>query len=211
MSGETPAAVDVVFERFPASVRGAVIVRGLDGDPHQVAISDIAAVEAADPSRLRTSVGAEHVVVDVTPRGEVVVPFDVPFASLQPAWYRIEVAALVDGQRRVQGPPERNAFVVPWAVEDLRRGQIAVGRAVGAADIDRVECRGDRSIVRWRAGEEVDLRVLVGRHRLPLIDAGEAGRGERATIAYPLLKRHASITFEVDSRGERTATTVDLL
>ncbi|HWC32722.1 MAG TPA: hypothetical protein VG709_06295 [Actinomycetota bacterium] len=205
-----PAALDVVFERFPASVRGAVIVRGLDADPHQVAISEIAAVEAADPSRLRTALDLEPVSVDVIPRGEVVVPFDVPFASLEPGWYRIEVEGLVDGQWRVRGPVDHKTFVVPWPAEDVRRGHVTVGRSVGGAEIERVESRSDRSIVRWRAEGDADLRIVVGRHRLPLIERPDPSTGERTTIAYPLLKRYTSLTLEVDRGRERSATIIEL-
>ncbi len=207
---DAPAALDVVFERFPASVRGAVIVRGLDADPHQVSIEEIAAVEAADPSRLRTALDLEAVGVDVTPRGEVVVPFDVPFAALEPAWYRIEVEGVVDGQRRIRGPAHRKTFVVPWASEDVRRGHVGVGRTVGAAEIERIQSRPDRSIVRWRTEGAADLRLLVGRQRLPVIEPADPSAAERTTVAYPLLKRHGSVTIEVDSGGERSTTTVEL-
>ena len=207
---DAPVSLGVVFERFPASVRGAVVVRGLDPDPHQVSITDVSAVEAGDPSRLRTAILTEPAVVDVVPRGEVVVPFDAPFSILAPGWYRIEVEAVVDGQRRVHGPSEERTFSVPWPAEDLRRGQIRVGRSVGSVEIDRVECKADRSIVRWRGQGDADVRVLAGRQRIPVLERPEGPGPERATVAYPILRRYTSLTFETELGGERSSTTLEL-
>jgi hypothetical protein len=213
-------ALDVVFERFPASVRGAIRLRGLDGDPHQVRVAEARAVEAGDPSRRAVSIALDPVTVDVVPRGDVVVPFDVPFASLEPGWYRIEASGLVDGQHDVHGPPDERRFLVPWPSEEVRRGEVRVGGRlqVGGARVrvDRVEGKADRAIVRWHTdpAAEVQLRILVARHRLPILDPAPAGTAERATVTYPILRRFDALKFELDAsrpgKVKRSAISVDL-
>jgi hypothetical protein len=109
-----PVAVEVVFDRFPASVRGAVVVRGLDADPHQVRMVGASVVE---PDALGTQVQAVDVgetTVDIAPHREVVIPFDIPFAGLDPGAYCIVAEVMVDGGERVAGPPDGGRrFTVP--------------------------------------------------------------------------------------------------
>jgi hypothetical protein len=104
LAEEGPISVDVVFERFPASVRGAVVVRALDSEPHQIYLE---AAEVVDAEKLGRSVGpvsAEQATIDVAPHGEVLIPFDIPFASLPPGAYCVMAEVLVDGRSRVRGP-----------------------------------------------------------------------------------------------------------
>jgi hypothetical protein len=211
---ELPVAVDVVFERFPASVRGAVVVRGTDSEPHQIRLDALSVTEAHATSRVVHEVPAGPVTVDVVPRGEILIPFDVPFAELAPGWYGVVSAVVVDGQRRIQGPDEVKRFVVPWPPEEVRRGSIPADlpiRVPGSrgAVVERVDCKPDRAIVRWRhaPGERAaepefpDLRVFAGSRRLPNVDSGgDPGTGERITVTHPVLKRHRQLTFEIDRR-----------
>lgn len=104
MSVEGPISVDVVFERFPASVRGAVVVRALDSEPHQIYLEAAEVVEAEKLSRTVGPVSAEQATIDVAPHGEVLIPFDIPFASLPPGSYCVMAEVLVDGSSRVRGP-----------------------------------------------------------------------------------------------------------
>ena len=104
MSDPQPIKVDVVFERFPASVRGAVVIRALDSEPHQIFLE---AAEVVDAERLNRTVGpvsAEQATIDVAPHGEVLIPFDIPFNALPPGAYCVMVEVLVDGRERVRGP-----------------------------------------------------------------------------------------------------------
>ena len=104
MSDQQPISVDVVFERFPASVRGAVVVRALDTQPHQIYLEGAEVVEADSLGRTVSPVSAERATIDVAPHGEVLIPFDIPFNSLPPGAYCVMAEVLVDGSARIRGP-----------------------------------------------------------------------------------------------------------
>jgi hypothetical protein len=207
-------AVDVVFERFPASIRGAVVVRGRDPEPHQIRLEELAVVEAHGSGRSAHEVQTGGVTVDVVPRGEILIPFDVPFADLPPGWYAVSAQVIVDGQQRVHGPDEPTRFLVPWPAEDVRKGVVDAGlniRVPGSdgAVVERVECKADRAVVRWRHGpspdpdmpEFAELRVFAGSRRLPALDSThDLETGARTTVVHPVLKRYRQLTFELDKR-----------
>jgi len=104
VSDPQPIKVDVVFERFPASVRGAVVVRALDSEPHQIYLEAAEVVDAERLSRTVGPVSAEQATIDVAPHGEVLIPFDIPFNALPPGAYCVMAEVLVDGRERVRGP-----------------------------------------------------------------------------------------------------------
>ena len=106
MSERRPVSVDVVFERFPASVRGAVVVRTLDSEPHQIRLESADVVDAERPTRHVSPVSAERATIDVAPHGEVLIPFDVPFSDLPPGAYCVVAEVVVDGSVRVRGPED---------------------------------------------------------------------------------------------------------
>ena len=211
---EVPVAVDVVFERFPASIRGAVVVRGRDPEPHQVRLRELSVSEAHGGGRVIHVVPTGGVTVDLVPRGEILIPFDVAFTELEPGWFTVSAEVVVDGQRRFRGPDTPKHFVVPWPANDVRRGAIDVGVRIevpgsDGAVVERVECKADRAVVRWRHAptaepgvpEFGDLRVLAGSRRLPVIEGThDATTGSRTTVVHPVLKRHRSLTFELDRR-----------
>ncbi len=206
-----PVAVDVVFERFPASVRGAVIVRGADADPHQIALRAADVVELTAPSRPVRPVAIDPVTVDIAPRSEVLIPFDIAFGGLEPGWYAVVAEVQVDGQQRVRGPDPREGrrFLVTWPGGTMRRGTVEVGRPIpesGGAEVDRLECKTDRLVVRWRhaPGEEPafgDLRVLADGRALPTLESSyRPDAGERTTVVYPVPKAQERLTLELDRR-----------
>jgi hypothetical protein len=196
-------AVDAVFERFPASVRGAVVVRGTDPDPHQIRLEQATVLDPR--GRGVHEVAVEETVVDLAPRGEILVPFDIPFAGLDPGWYRIAADVLVDGQQRIRGPEEGKRFLVPWPGAEVRRGTVEAGVDLGGgASVRRLECRPDRATVRWHAppDERGELRVLAEGDRLPEIgESVDESSGDRATVVYPILKEHRRLTFELHAAG----------
>lgn len=213
--------IDAVFERFPASVRGALIFRGLDPEPHQVSVVASSVAELRSPGRALRPLLPDRVTVEIPPRGEILVPFDVQFAGLGPGWYAVSAEALVDGGRGVRGPvdPVRR-FLVPWPRGTVRRGTVAQGVRVDGkgATIDRVECRLDSAVVHWRhgSGEEFgEIRVLADDRSLPVLDSTrDASKGNRTTVVYPLLKEHSVVRFEVDrgraGRRKRLTATIRL-
>jgi hypothetical protein len=208
-----PVSVDLVFERFPASVRGAVVVRGRDGEPHQVRVGGADVVEAHAPTRAVRPAAVTAATVDVAPRGEVLVPVEVPFAGLNPGWYCVVADVLVDGSIRMRGPEGGGKrFLVPWPSSEIRRGEIRADLTISVPGsdgihVDQVECKADRAIVRWRhaPGEEPQigsLKVLAGKKRLPELDSVlDPETGSRTTIVHPVPKAADRLVFELDRRG----------
>jgi hypothetical protein len=214
--GQEPVSVDVVFERFPASVRGAVVVRGRDPDPHQVTLVSADVVELRSPNRPARPVALDPVTVELAPRGEVLMPFDIPFAGLDPGWYGVMAEVVVDGQRRVRGPSasEGKRFLVAWPGQTVRKGTMVVDSKIdvpgtSGAVVDRVECRGDRAVIRWRHEPSDDpafqlfgeLRVLADGKPLPFLESSyQPTAGTRSTVVYPLLRANRELVLELDRR-----------
>ncbi|HEV8681612.1 MAG TPA: hypothetical protein VGS09_02385 [Actinomycetota bacterium] len=211
-----PVAVRTVFERFPASVRGAVAVRGADPDPHQVALSGAAVVELGAPTRPVRDVSVQQAVVDIAPRREVLIPFEIPLAGLEPGWYGVMAEVVVDGVETVKGPWEHaRRFLVPWPRGEVRRGTVTADLRIEVpgskgAEVNRVECKGDRTVVRWRhepveVGEPPEfeeLTVLADGRRLPVLESGlEPSAGGRTTVVYPVLARQRTLTFQLGRRN----------
>jgi hypothetical protein len=114
MGEEAPVSVEVVFDRFPASVRGAVVVRGLDSQPHQIRLVGANVVEPDALERTVHPIEVGDTLVDIAPHREVVIPFDIPFAGLDPGAYCIVAQVVVDGGDRVSGPADGGRrFTVP--------------------------------------------------------------------------------------------------
>jgi hypothetical protein len=205
--------VDTVFDRFPASVRGAVVVRALDREPHQIRLIGAEVVAAHDLGRTIQPVSAEHATVDVAPHREVLIPFDVPFAGLGPGWYCVVAEVEVDGGAHLRGPEDGGKrFVVPWPSAEVRRGDLRPGLEVGGAVIERVELKADRTAVRWRPpadAPDANLRLRLGTRRLPVVEVTEE-RGIRTTVAHPVPKRATQLDLEVAAGRRRAATALDL-
>ena len=211
-----PVAVRTVFERFPASVRGAVAVRGIDSDPHQVKLSGAAVVELGSPSRGVRDVSVQQATVDIAPHREVLVPFEIPLSGLDPGWYGVMAEVVVDGAQTVKGPGKHaRRFLVPWPRGVVRRGivepnlRIEVPGSKGA-EVHRVECKGDRTVIRWRhepvesgtPPEFEELTVLADGRRLPVLESAlEPSAGGRTTVVYPVLARQRMLTFQLDRRN----------
>lgn len=210
-----PVSVDTVFDRFPASVRGAVVVRGLDREPHQIRLVGAEVVPAHDLARGVHPVAAERATVDVAPHREVLIPFDVPFAGLEPGWYCVVAEVEIDGGAHLRGPEDGGKrFVVPWPSAEVRRADLRPNLELGGAVIERVELKTDRTAVRWRPPEDApdaQLRLRLGSRRLPVVEATDDPRGGgRVTVAHPVPKRATQLELEVTAGRRRTATALDL-
>jgi hypothetical protein len=146
-----PVQVHIRFERFPASIKGAFVMRGADGDPHAV-IFDWARV-ARIPGGPSKPILLEDRQLDVAPNRDLFVPFEVPVSEMDPSWYMVESSVRVDGGRSYgfTGRP----FTIPWPRSDVRKGSIPVGKPVRAGGlsfhVERVELGWDSAVVLWRA------------------------------------------------------------
>ena len=145
-----PIEVRTRFERFPASVKGAFVVRGADGNPHAVRVEW--ARVARFPSGPATPFPAEERILDANPIRDVFVPFEAPVLDLQPGWYAIESSVQVDGAR--SWVFTSRPFSIPWPRSEIRRGTIPLGKGVAAGDqrfgLERVELSVNWSAVIWK-------------------------------------------------------------
>src|SRR4051794_12454942 len=112
-------AVRAKFERFPAAVKGALLLRGADGMPHQVRLESARAAELSGGSPQPVGVGA--VVLEVSPTQETFVPFEVSTMDMAAGWYRLECDLVVDGG--VDGIRPGGRVPLPWARAGRRGGR----------------------------------------------------------------------------------------
>jgi hypothetical protein len=192
------------FERFPATVKGAFVVRGDDANPHQVAIRAARAVPAAGaPARPIDLVTA---VLDAAPHADVFVPFELSVSEFEPGWYALECDADVDGVAATFRAGKR--FVVPWPRASVRRGTFAVRRRLEHAsrviDVDHIECTADSTQVHVVAAppDGPELRLAADGAPLPVVDARLDERsGAGVVSAYPLLRSHGTLSIGIAARG----------
>jgi hypothetical protein len=219
-----PVALGVRFERFPLAVKGAFVLRGADGNPHQVEFEW--ARVARIPEGLVRPFPVETRLFDVAPTRDLFVPFEVSVTELPPGWYRVETAVRVDGAGSWRFPSR--AFLLPWARGEVRRGSVEVGRTVRAGGrsfrVERVELGPDSAAVLWSEGGEGTPRrrppgEAPGRAVLladgdPLdalpqdvpASAGKARPGAWRSLSYPVPGACRSLAVAVElATGERSA------
>jgi len=195
------AAVEINahFDRFPATVKGAFVLRGIDGDPHQVRISEarLAPVDARG-----RSIGLAPTIVEVAPGLDVFVPFEFAIADLESGWYGFECDAMVDGTAGAF--PGGKRFCVPWPRSAVRRGSVDVGKelsgATGRVAIEQIDCGGDRSTVHVVSDPPVEpsLRLSADGTPLPVLDAAvDPDSGAGTVAAYPLLRAQTLVRIEL--------------
>src|SRR4051794_41794196 len=98
-------AIRAKFERFPAAVKGALLLRGGDGMPHQVRLEAAHAAElSGEPPQ---PVGVESVVLEVSPTQETFVPFEVSTMDMAAGWYPPGCDIGVHGGPQVRRPGHR--------------------------------------------------------------------------------------------------------
>jgi hypothetical protein len=197
---DAPVRVQTRFERFPASIRGAFVLAGADGDPHAVHIVSAGLLRIGEGST--KPVPLEDRQLNVAPSRDLFVPFEVAVTDLEPGWYRLVSSVRVDGGRvwDFEGRP----FTIPWPRSDVRRGVLSVERRTSAGgreyEIDRVELGSDAAVVVWRGPEESAGREPGGQAVLiadgvplaevPAIPGSKLSEprvaGERRSVSYPV-------------------------
>jgi hypothetical protein len=197
------------FERFPATLKGAFVLRGDDADPHQVQIEAARVAELA--GRAGQPMGVEPVTLDVAPHLDLFVPFEVPLLDLAPGWYRLELDVTIDGDAGVVHPGDR--FVVAWPRGSLRRGSASVGREIEAGattvTILQVDCAPDGVRVSYEAPAQLGLSIAADDVMLPLVDEGFDEESRRGTVmTYPAAKSQVRLT--ITARGADRPIEIDL-
>jgi len=197
------------FERFPATLKGAFVLRGADRDPHQVRIEAARVTEMA--GRGAQPMGVDPVTLDVAPHLDLFVPFEVPLLDLGPGWYRLELEVVIDGVPGVVHPGER--FSMAWPRGSMRRGSAAVGSVISmgssSVTIEQVECTPDSVRVTYAAPLRAALSLAADEATLSQIDEDfdpEAGRGR--VVTYPAAKTQTRLSVAV--RGADDTVELDL-
>ena len=108
------------FERFPATVKGAFVVRGEDRDPHQIVFHEARVVRVPGPGG--SPVAIAGVTLDVPPHKDLFVPFEFPIGELDPGWYDLEAIVDIDGNPRTMSGGRR--FCVPWPRSAVRSATV---------------------------------------------------------------------------------------
>ena len=145
-----PLDLRIRFERFPATLKGAFVLQGADGNPHAVRLEWARITRV--PGDPVSQVPVEHDQVDVAPGRNLFLPFEVSVSELSAGWYRIQASARVDAGRA--WTYASRPFSIPWPRSEIRRGTIRVDRTIGLGQerfsVDRLELSADMATVVWR-------------------------------------------------------------
>jgi hypothetical protein len=186
------------YERFPATIKGAFVLRGVARDPHQVHIESAWIVGAGGEGRRR--IDMESVTLEVAPNLDQFVPFELPVTELAPGWYRLECNVTIDGSPEVVRPEGR--FSVAWPRGAMRRGSVSVRRVASTADakvrIDELECAPDSVVVTYSAPKAASMKLAADGDRVAEIDNefDEETQTGRLT-AYPVAKQMGRLSIQV--------------
>jgi hypothetical protein len=194
-------SIQAHFERFPATVKGAFVLRAADRDPHQVRID---AARVREMSGLGAfPIGLEPVTLDVAPNLDLFVPFEFAITELSAGWYDLECDVAIDGDRENVRPPKR--FAVPWPRATVRRGNLKVDKTARVeggpkVHVEQVECGGDTIRVAYTVSpaEEVTISLAVDDVPLPILESEfdqETGSGR--VTAYPVMRNQSRLTIDV--------------
>ena len=195
---DEPVAIRAAYERFPASVKGAFLLRGADGMPHQVRIEAARAAEMS--ARAFQPITIDPLVLEVAPTQDTFVPFEVPTMDMSAGWYRLECEVVVDGRPMLVHPGDR--FAIPWPRSSVRRGSVTIGKKAGGVALETLECAADCVRVVFAADEMPSVTLEANGASHPIVEVEfdhDAGRGR--VIGYPALRAHERLTIEV--QGER--------
>ncbi len=196
---EPRLSVRARFERFPATLKGAFIIRGEDPNPHQVVLGPAAIVPVAGGQRRRVPIAES--TLDIAPKQDVFVPFETGVGELEPGWYELECELEVDGIRRAY--PGGRRFSVAWPRASTRRGTVPIRKEVRLDEVRvtvaHLECAADRVtlVARSRPPTELDLALEVDGRTLPPLDLAHGEDGLSTLTAYPLLKTQGEVRVRV--------------
>jgi hypothetical protein len=186
------------YERFPATVKGAFVLRAADGQPHQVRIDAARASELAGGAPFE--IDLQPVVLEVAPTLDLFVPFEVGLLDLGPGWYQLVCDLIVDAvpSQARPGVP----FPIAWPRATVRRGTVGVGKAMmatgGKVRIEQVECAGDHATIAFLAEEPPTVKVIADDQPLATISTAfdeDTGRGTVTT--YPVMKSQQRMRIEI--------------
>ncbi len=189
------------FERFPATVKGAFVLRGADRDPHQVRIDAARVREVSGRGAL--PIGLDPVTLDVAPNLDLFVPFEFAITELSAGWYGLECDVAIDGDPENVRPSKR--FAVPWPRATVRRGNVSVNKTARVENgpkvhVEQIECGGESIRVSYTTSppEAVPVRLAADGTSLTILETefdAESGRGR--VTAYPVMRTHSRLSIDV--------------
>jgi hypothetical protein len=205
-------AIRAHFEKFPATVKGAFVLRSADRDPHQVVIRGARVTELSGAGS--QPIELQAATLDVAPKLDFFVPFEFPVTELAAGWYCLETDVDVDGVSQIVRPERR--FSIAWPRATMRRGTVPVDEKVEIDGgptvlVDRLECSGDSMTVHFSAepAESVDLRLHADGTPIALLDTElDEATGKGRATAYPLLKTQRVLTIELGYKRGRATTEI---
>jgi len=208
-----PVSVRTRFERFPATVKGALVFRGEDRDPHQIAVRGARVVEFG--GRGEREVPVERAVITVPPHQDLFVPFEMSIGEMEPGWYGFEVEVDLDGSPRTLLGDRR--FSVAWPRGTMRTGVVKVDRSFRVGEVrvvvTRLQLASDATTLRLEVDPlspvGVSLAGEPGLVELPVVDVDADERASTVTVrAYPVPRELRGLRLEVAAGDHRE--TVDL-
>ena len=204
MSGQPPKVwVRAHYERFPASVKGAFVLRGMDRDPHQVAIENARLVDASRAAPRPLDIPSA--LVDVAPHIDFFVPFEFPVTELGPGWYWLECDVEIDGAPAKERPGK--PFVVAWPRGSTRRGSVRLATSLSPEGgpkviVHDIELCADSVRLAFSCENPVDVRIVADGKRLPQVEnAFDEETGKGTLVTYPAMKSHEALGIEVNPHG----------
>ena len=207
MDGEI--SIRAHYERFPATIKGAFVLRGEGRDPRQVRIEDARVIEVSGGGS--QSIAMEPVTLEVAPHLDLFVPFEVPLTELGAGWYSLECDVVIDGVPDVVHPGDR--FPVAWPRATVRRGPIPVGKSLDVSGdtvaIDQIDCAGDSIKIGFTATKAPTLKLTADGATVPVLDTqfdDATGRGK--IVGYPLMRTQRALT--IDASGAKRPLEVTL-
>ena len=209
-----PVSVRARFERFPATVKGAFILRGEDADPHQVVFREANVVGIG--LGVTRPMPMASATLDVAPHRDVFVPFEMPVSDLEPGWYTMTCDLEVDGTLSTHDGGRR--FSVPWPRSTVRRGQVRPDRHAELGDgtkvlVEQVDCAGDSIKLHLHVDPPGPLSVKLAADgaRLEVLEAEVDETSGRARItAYPLLRTVATLRIEMRAAAKGSEGTLEV-
>ena len=207
MDGEI--SIRAHYERFPATIKGAFVLRGEGRDPRQVRIEDARVIEVSGGGS--QSIAMEPVTLEVAPHLDLFVPFEVPLTELGAGWYSLECDVVIDGVPDVVHPGDR--FPVAWPRATVRRGPVPVGKSLDVSGdtvaIDQIDCAGDSIKIGFTATKAPTLKLTADGATVPVLDTQfDEATGRGKIVGYPLMRTQRALS--IDASGAKRPLEVTL-
>jgi hypothetical protein len=201
------------FERYPATLKGAFILRGEDPDPHQIVLGPARIVSVTGGGGQPIAIAES--TLDIAPKQDVFVPFETSVTELEPGWYELECEVEVDGVRATY--PGGKRFSVAWPRASTRRGRIRIGKDLKLegvrVSLHQLECAADHVTLSFRTNPPTHLEVALRADGadVPVVDVERDGEtGAAKATAYPILKAQSLARIEVRSGASTASADVKL-